>query len=156
MENLFFTCTWFSVRHQTINSYTQDILVKLRRIAVLVVDVVVILFRRHASDKFQEAISWSRTCRFFLHCLSLKYVVTDHFWWSNVPVDQNKLKSSSFWSNSHMASMFETLFSLYIYVHPAKQWVKSFFHTTDHLQQFRADKFSTFFKSKLSLDVLVG
>ena len=94
--------------------------------------------------------------RFFLHCLSLKYVVTDHFWWSNVPVDQNKLKSSSFWSNSHMASMFETLFSLYIYVHPAKQWVKSFFHTTDHLQQFRADKFSTFFKSKLSLDVLVG
>ena len=30
---------------------------KLRRIAGLVVVVVVILFRRHASDKFQEAIS---------------------------------------------------------------------------------------------------
>ena len=49
------------------------------RIAVLVVVVVVILLRRHASDKFREAIPWSRAWRFFLNCLSLKYVVSDHF-----------------------------------------------------------------------------
>ena len=27
-----------------------------------------------------------------LHCLSLKYVVSDHFRWSNVPVNQNELR----------------------------------------------------------------
>ena len=66
--------------------------VKMRRIAVLVQVVVVILFRRHASDKFQGAISWTITWIFLLNCLSLKYVLSDHFRWSNVPVHQNKLK----------------------------------------------------------------
>ena len=95
IENLFSTCTciWFSFRPQTFNSHNQDVLAKLKRIAVLVVlVVVVILFRRHATDKFQETISWSLTWRFFLHCLSLKYVVSDHFRWGNVPVNQNKLR----------------------------------------------------------------
>ena len=57
IENLFATCTLFSFRPQTFDSYNQDVFVKLRRIAVLVVVVVVILFHRHVSDKFQEAIS---------------------------------------------------------------------------------------------------
>ena len=64
----------------------------MRRIAVLVQVVVVILFRRHASNKFQGAISWTITWIFLLNCLSLKYVLSDHFRWSNVPVHQNKLK----------------------------------------------------------------
>ena len=110
-ESLFLTCTWLSFRPQTFNSYNQDVLVKMRRIAVLV--VVVILLLRHASDKFQEATSWSRTWRFFLHFLSLKYVVSDHFRWSNVPVNQNKLerlfhifanKMQTRWDNSHKSA----------------------------------------------------
>ena len=43
IENLFFTCTWLSFRPQTFNSYNQNVLVTLRRIAVLVVVVVVTL-----------------------------------------------------------------------------------------------------------------
>ena len=84
----FFTCTWFSFSPPTFNSYCQDVLVKLRRIAVYL--IVVFLFRCYTSEKFQEAISRSRTWRFLVHCLSLKYVVSDHFWWGNIPVNQKK------------------------------------------------------------------
>ena len=37
-------------------------------------------------------LHWSRTWRFFLHCLFLKYVVSDHIRWSSVPVNQSKLR----------------------------------------------------------------
>ena len=66
-----------------------NVFVKTRKIAVV---VVAILFRRHASSKFEDAISWSITWMFFLQCLSLKYLVSDHFRWGIVPVNQNKLK----------------------------------------------------------------
>ena len=91
--------------------------VKLRRIAVLVV-VVVILLRRHASDKFQEAISSSRTWTFFLNCLSLKYVVSDLFRWGNVPVNQNKLRMCLHFDRIRTWHQCLKLcfFSLYIYV----------------------------------------
>ena len=130
IENLFFTCTWFSFRPQTFNSYNQDLLVKLRRIAVLVV-VAVILFRRHASDQFQEAISWSRTWRFFLHCLSLKYVVSDHFRWGNIPVNQNKLRMCLHFDQiptRHRSFLFLRLvhlWGLWKLFHTVKQWLKS-------------------------------
>ena len=119
-EFFFFTCTCFSFRPQTFNSYNQDVLVKLRRIAVLV--VVAILFRRHASDKFQETISWSRTWRFFLHCLSLKYVVSDHFRWGNVPVNQSKLKMCLHFDQIHTWHWCLKLsfFGLYIYARSLK------------------------------------
>ena len=144
-ENLFSTCTWFGFRPQTFNSYSQDVLVKLRRIAVVVVVVVVvvILFRRHASDKFQEAISWSRTWRFFLHCLSLKYVVSDHFRWGNVPVNQNKLRMCLHfdqirtWHRCLKLSFFGMyiMWGIWKPFHPVKQWLKlnHFYETTDHL-----------------------
>ena len=60
----------------------------MRSIAVLFVVSVILWFRHHTSDKFQEAISWSITWRFVLHCLPLKYVVSDHFRGSNAPVNQ--------------------------------------------------------------------
>ena len=81
IQNLFLTRTYI---------YDVLLIIKMRRIAVLV--VVVSLFHRHTSDKFQEAISWRLTWRLFLHYRSLKYVVSDHFRWSNVPVNQNKPK----------------------------------------------------------------
>ena len=133
IESLFFTCIWFSFRHQTFNSYNQDVLVKLRRIVVLVI-VVIIVFHRHASDKIQEAISWSRTCRFFLHCLSLKYVVSDHFQWGNVPVNQNKnwecvfilikfAHGTDVWNS--LSSACTSVWDLWKLFHPVKQWLKS-------------------------------
>ena len=125
MEKLFLTCTWFSFRPQTF-------IVKMRGIAVLV--VVVILFRRHASDKFQEAISSSRTWRFFCHCLSLKYVVSDHFRWSNFPVNQNILRmrlhrdqfthGTGVWNS--LSSACTSMWGLFKLFHPVKQWLKSF------------------------------
>ena len=148
------------IRLQTSNfqklSYNQDVLVKLRRIAVL---VVVILFHRHASDKFQEAISWSRTWRFFLHCFfsQVPYVVSDLFRWGNVAVNQNKLRMCLHfhqirtWHRCFKPSFF----GFYIYVRsffncsiPLSNDWHHFYETTDHLQYFRADKFSTFFKSE--------
>lgn len=95
VDDLYYTCQlphcrWFIFRPQTFNFYNQDVLVKLRRTSVLV--VVVILFGRHASDKSQEAISWRRTWRFFLQCLSIKYVVSDHFRWGDIPINQNKMR----------------------------------------------------------------
>ena len=120
-ESLFLTCTWLSFRPQTFNSYNQDVLVKMRRIAVLVV-VVVILLLRHASDKFQEAISWSRTWRFFLHFLSLKYAVSDHFRWSNVPVNQIKLRTCLHFDQirTWQRCLKLSFFGLYIYVRSLK------------------------------------
>ena len=149
IENLFCTCTWFSSRAQTFNSNNQDVLVKLRRIDFLVVVVVVILFRSHASDKFQEAISWSRTWRVFLHCFSLKYVVSGHFWWGNAPVNQNKLRMCPHFNQIRTwhRCLKLSFFGLYIYVRLSNNW-NHFYETTDHLQQFRTDKFSTFFKSE--------
>ena len=58
---------------------------------------------------------------------------------------------SSFWSNSHMAPMFESLFLRLVHLcgvfencffRLSNDW-NHFYETTDHLQQFRADKFST-------------
>ena len=51
----------------------------MRRFLVLV--VVVILFRRHASDKFQGAISYhfNHNLDISLELLTLKYVLSDHF-----------------------------------------------------------------------------
>ena len=136
IEILFFTCTWFSFRPQTFNSYNQDVVVKLRRIAVLVVIVVVILFRCHTSAKFQEAISWSRTWTFFLHCLSLKYVVSDHFRWGNVPCQLIKINwervfilikfahGTDVWN--YLSSACTSMWGIWILFHPAvKQWLKS-------------------------------
>ena len=126
----------------------------MRKIAVLV--VVAILFRRHASGKFQEAISWSITWTFLLHCLSLKYVVSDHFRWSNVPVHQNKLKMCLYFDQirTWQRCLKLAFFGLYINVvfgncsiRLSNDW-NNFYETTDHLQKLRADKFSTFFKSE--------
>ena len=90
-----------------------------------------------------------------LHCLSVKNV-SDHFRWGNVPVNQNKL--SWFWSifSSHMAPMFETLFLRLVHICEAFEYCSIqlsidwnlFYETTDHLQQFRADKFSTLSRVK--------
>ena len=187
IENLFFTCTWFSFRPQTFNSYNQVVLVKLRRIAVL----VVILFRRHTSAKFQEAISWSRTWTFFVHCLSLKDAVSDHFRWGNGPCQLIKINwervfilikfahgtdvwnflssaCTSMWgiwilsdlwnasyielriwnqvSHDHRSYERMNVFE-YCSIRLSIDW-NHLYETTDHLQQFRADKFSTFFKSE--------
>ena len=63
---------------------------------------------------------------------------------------------SSFWSNSHMTPMFETFFLRLVHlcevfencsIRLSNDW-NHFYETTDHLQQLRADKFSTFFKSE--------
>jgi len=132
------------------NSYNQDVLVKLTKIAVLV--VVVILFRRHASAKFQEAISVlkpeprnfralliSQGCCFWPS--SLRY---------NVPVNQNKLIMSSFFIKfAHDTDVWNSLSSACTSMfHPVKHDWNHFNETTYHLQQFRTDNFSTFFKSE--------
>ena len=123
----FFTCTWFSFRPPTFNSYNQDVLVKLRRVAVLV--VVVILFRRYASDKFQEAISRSRTWRFFLHCLSLKFVISDHFRWGNIPVNQKELRMCLHFDQIctwHRCSACTFMWGIWKLFHPVQKWLKLF------------------------------
>jgi len=127
IENVFVTCTWFIFRPQTFNFYNQDVLVKLRRTSVLV--VVVILFRRHASDKSQEAISWSRTWRFFLQCLSIKYVVSDHFRWGNIPVNQNKMRMCLHFAQIRTwhRCLKLSFFGLYIYVRSLKTVPSCFF-----------------------------
>ena len=122
------------IQLQTSNFQFLQVLVKMRRIAVFV--VVVILFRCHASDKFQEAIFWSITWIFLLHCLSLKYAVSHNFRWSNVPFHQYKLKMSSFWSNSPMAPWFKTRFPRLVHLrvsfwkqcllHLIEKWFLSF------------------------------
>ena len=90
-----------------------------------------------------------------LALLILKYAVSDHFQWSNVPVHQNKLKMylqfdqtrpshrclNSFPSLVHQCAVFEKSS-----IRLSNDW-NNFYETTDHLQKFRADKFSTFFKS---------
>ena len=127
------------------------VLVRMRRIAVV---VVAILFRRHASDKFQDAISWSITWIFVLHCLYLKYVVPDHFRWGIVPVNQNKLKICLHFGQIRpwQRCLKLSFFGLHVYVKslncsiPFKQWLKSFLRDHWPLQQFRADILSTFFK----------
>ena len=106
--------------------------------AFLVVVVVVIVLRCHtSSDKFQEAFSWSLTWRFFLHFLSLKYVVSDHFWWSNVPVNENKLKmclhfdqikfthGTDIWSSLSLACT--TMWSLWKLFHPVLAMIEIIF-----------------------------
>ena len=118
--------------------------------------IAVILFRRHASHKFQEAISWSITWIFLLLISQVSYVVSDHFRWSYAPVNRKKrLKMClHFASNSHVAPMFKTRFlrrasvwSLWKLFHPVKQWLKQFLR--DHyLHKFRTDKLSTFSKTK--------
>ena len=88
----------------------------MRRIAVLV--VVVILFCSHASDKFQEAIFLSITWIFLLHCLSLKYAVSDSFRWFNVPVHQYKLKMYPYFDQIRPwhRCLRHAFFGLYIHV----------------------------------------
>ena len=60
---------------------------------------------------------------------------------------------SSFWSNSHITDVWNSrCFGLYIYVRNCSirlnnDW-NHLYETTDHLQQFRADKCSTFFKGE--------
>ena len=63
---------------------------------------------------------------------------------------------SSFWSNSHMAPMFETRFLRLVHlfevfencsIRLSNDW-NNFYETNDHLQLFRADKLSSFFKSE--------
>ena len=134
-----FTCFWFCFRPQIFHSYNQDVLVKLRRIAVFVV-VLDILFRLHAPGKFQEAFFLSRAWRLFLHCLSLKCVVSDHFWWGNVPFNQNKLR---------MCLHFHQNRTRHRCLKLSNDW-NYFYKTTNHLQQFIASKFSSFFKSEAS------
>ena len=64
---------------------------------------------------------------------------------------------SSFWSNSHIAPMFETRFLRLVHLCEVFENCSirrsndssNFYETTDHLEQFRADKFSTFFKSEV-------
>ena len=108
----------------------------MRRIAVLVVVSVILWFRRHASDKFQEAISWSITWIFLLLISQVSYVVSDHFRWSYAPVHKKKKQLKMclhFASNSHVAPMFKTRFlrrasvwNLWKLFHPVKQWLKQF------------------------------
>ena len=152
MKNFLFTFTWFSVRPQTFSSFNPDVLVKLRRIAFFVVVVVILFSCRHASDKFQESVSRSRTLRFFLSCLSLKY---DHFRCGYVPVNQNKLTMCL---QFHQISSHSTCLKLFLWlVHLCEvfencsiRWRNDwnhFYETTDHLQQFRTDKFRTVKKS---------
>ena len=71
----------------------------------------------------------------FLHCLSLKYVVSDHFRWSNDPVNQNKLRMCLHFHQIltwHRCLKLSALFGLCIYVRSlktvpsGKQWLKSF------------------------------
>ena len=125
--------------------------------AVLI--VVVIVFCCHASDKFQEAI-W----RFFLHCLylsSMLFLTT----FGEVMFHLMKINWKCVFIliklNSHMAWILIlklSFFGLYIClcevfenwsIRLSNGW-NHFYETTDHLQQFRADKFSTFFKSEAS------
>ena len=99
-------------------------------------DWYIILFRRHASDKFQEAISWSITWIFLLLISQVSYVVSDHFRWSYAPVHKKKKQLKMclhFASNSHVAPMFKTRFlrrasvwNLWKLFHPVKQWLKQF------------------------------
>ena len=127
----------------------------MRKIAVLVQVVVVILFRCHASDKFQGAISWIITWIFLLNCLSLKYVLSDHFRWSNVPVRQNKLKMCLHFDQIRtwhrcLKLAFFGLYDLFAVfencsIRLSNDW-NNFYETNDHLQQFRTDKLSRFFK----------
>ena len=105
----------------------------MRSIAVLFVVSVILWFRHHTSDKFQEAISWSITWRFVLHCLPLKYVVSDHFRWSNAPVNQINWNcvfilikfahGTDVWNSLSSAST--SMWSLWKLFHPVKQWLKS-------------------------------
>ena len=126
----------------------------MRRIAVL--GVVVFLFRCHASSKFQEAISWTITWIFLLHCLSLQYVVSDHFRWSNVPVHQNKLKICLHFDQIRTwhRCLKLAFFGFYIYlnwvfencsIRWSNDW-NNLYETNDHSQQFRAHELSCFFK----------
>ena len=63
---------------------------------------------------------------------------------------------SSFWSNSHVAPMFETRFLRLVHLFevfencsiPLSNDWNNFYETTDHLQHFRADKLSSFFKNQ--------
>ena len=148
----------------------------MRSIAVLV--VTVIQFRRHASEKFQGAISWSLNSglRFSLYCLSIKHVISDHFRWSNVLVNQNKLKMCLHFDQikfahgtdieNFLSSPCTSMWSLFLRlvqlcevfencsIGLSHDW-NHFYETTDHLQQFSADKFSTFFQER-SFYVLLG
>ena len=120
-----FTCTWCSFRLQTLNSYSLDMPVKIRRIAVLVV-----LFRREASDVFQEAISWDITWIFLLVIPQICC-----FWPFSVNLCSRSSKQteneSSFWPNSHKAPMFENRFLRLVHLcevsklfYLVKQWLK--------------------------------
>ena len=62
----------------------------------------------------------------------------------------------SFWSNSHMAPIVETLFLRLVHlcevfencsIRLSNDW-NHFYETIDHLKKFRADKFSTFSESE--------
>ena len=94
----------------------------MRRFLVLV--VVVILFRRHASDKFQGTISYhfNHNLDISLELLTLKYVLSDHFRSSNVPVNQNKLKMCLHFDEIRTLHRCLKLafFGLYIYLKPLK------------------------------------
>ena len=87
LNKFFFTCTWFSFRPQAFNFYNQDVLVKMNRCCCCY-SVPPPRTRQISRSYF---LHWSRTWKFFLHCLFLKYV-SDHFRWGNVPVNQNKLR----------------------------------------------------------------
>ena len=125
--------------------------VKMRRIAVLVQVVVVILFRRHASDRFQGAISWTITWIFLLNCLSLKYMffltIFDEVMFQFIKINWkcvfilikfahgtdvwNSLSSASV---AHLFAIFENCS-----IRLSNDW-NNFYETNDHLQQFRSDK----------------
>ena len=96
MKICFFTCTWFSLGPQTFNSHRHSGCIsktEKNRCSRCCCCYSAFLFRSHALDKFQKAISWSRSWRYFLHRFFPKYVVSDHFRWGNVPVNQNKLRT---------------------------------------------------------------
>ena len=98
----------------------------------------------------------SKTWIFLLHCLSLKYVVSDYFWWSYFPVHQNiaenvsiliKLaRGADIWKS--LSSACTLMWSLWKLFHPVSNDWNNFHETTYHLKQYRADKLGPLFNSE--------
>ena len=156
LVKLFFTCTWFNFRPQTFNSSNQDVLVKLRRIVVV---VVVILFRRHTSDKFQEAISSTRTgefsCIAYLSSMLFLIIFGEVIFqlieinWECVFI----LIKFAHGTDVRLVQLCEVFENCSIRLRNV--W-NNFYDTTDHLQQLRTDQFSSFFARAKPFMFLLG
>ena len=118
-ENLKLTCSRKCPLPRALNA-ASDLKIWILTISIYVCKneknhCVVILFHRHASDKFQEVISLKHSLD-----ISLAYPSPMLISFDQVMFQFINIKCVLFWSNLHMAPMFKTRFLWH--VHPWSLW----------------------------------